>query len=37
MYALCHVGMGAGTFTVANGTKYVGEFKDDKKHGQGMP
>ena len=24
-----------GTYTFANGEKYVGEFKDDKKHGQG--
>ena len=24
-----------GTFTYADGRKYVGEFKDDKKHGQG--
>ena len=24
-----------GTYTVANGDKYVGEFKDDKRHGQG--
>jgi hypothetical protein len=24
-----------GTFTFANGDKYVGEWKDDKQHGQG--
>ena len=24
-----------GTFTYADGRKYVGEFKDDKMHGQG--
>jgi len=24
-----------GTFTYANGDKYVGEWKDDKRHGQG--
>ena len=24
-----------GTYTYANGDKYVGEYKDDKKHGQG--
>ena len=24
-----------GTFTFASGNKYVGEFKDNKKHGQG--
>ena len=24
-----------GTFTYASGDKYVGEFKDDKRHGQG--
>ena len=24
-----------GTYTFANGDKYVGEFKDKKKHGQG--
>jgi|TARA_B100000809_G_scaffold186611_1_gene184789 hypothetical protein len=26
---------GQGTFTWANGDKYVGEWKDGKKHGQG--
>ncbi len=26
---------GQGTFTFADGRKYVGEFKDDKSHGQG--
>ena len=26
---------GRGTFTWANGDRYVGEFKDDKEHGQG--
>ncbi len=29
-------GDGAGTMTLADGDKYVGEFKDDKVHGQGM-
>ena len=24
-----------GTYTFASGAKYVGEFRDDKKHGQG--
>ena len=24
-----------GTFNLANGNKYVGEWKDDKRHGQG--
>ncbi|MDA8818133.1 hypothetical protein N9N27_05025, partial [Planktomarina sp.] len=24
-----------GTYTLANGDKYVGEFKDDKRNGQG--
>ena len=24
-----------GTYTWANGAKHVGEFKDDKRHGQG--
>ena len=24
-----------GTVTYSDGTKYVGEFKDDKRHGQG--
>jgi hypothetical protein len=27
---------GHGTYTHANGDKYVGEFKDDKSHGQGI-
>jgi hypothetical protein len=26
---------GQGTFTYANGNKYVGEWKDGMKHGQG--
>ena len=26
---------GQATFTYPNGSKYVGEFKDDKRHGQG--
>ena len=26
---------GYGTATYANGDKYVGEYKDDKRHGQG--
>jgi len=26
---------GYGTYTYANGSKYVGEWKDGKKHGQG--
>ncbi len=26
---------GQGTYTFANGDKYVGEFKDDMIHGQG--
>ena len=26
---------GKGTFTFASGAKYVGQFKDDKKHGEG--
>jgi hypothetical protein len=26
---------GQGTYTYANGNKYVGEFRDDKRHGQG--
>jgi hypothetical protein len=26
----------AGTMTLADGRKYVGEFKDGKQHGQGM-
>ena len=26
---------GAGTFTWADGNKYVGEYKDGKQHGQG--
>ena len=26
---------GKGTYTFANGTKYIGEYKDDKRHGQG--
>ncbi len=29
-------GGGAGTWTGANGHKYVGQFKDGVKHGQGM-
>ena len=29
-------GDGAGTFTWPNGDKYVGDWKDDKWHGQGM-
>ncbi len=29
-------GVGAGTFTSADGSKYVGEYKDGKQHGQGM-
>ena len=27
---------GRGTFTWANGDRYVGEFKDDQAHGQGI-
>jgi hypothetical protein len=26
---------GHGTYTYANGERYVGEWKDDQKHGQG--
>ena len=26
-----------GTYTYANGDKYVGEWKDGKPHGQGLP
>jgi hypothetical protein len=26
---------GKGTYTHANGTKYVGEYKDDRQSGQG--
>jgi hypothetical protein len=29
-------GDGAGTFTLPDGSKYVGEYKDGKYHGQGM-
>ena len=29
-------GDGAGTLTYASGRTYVGEFKDDQMHGQGM-
>ncbi len=29
------VSRGAGTLTLANGTTYVGKFKDNKMHGQG--
>ncbi len=36
MYALCHDGDGAGTETWPDGTKYVGDWKNDMKHGQGM-
>ena len=37
-YAECIKGdcnNGQGTFTFANGDKYVGEYKDGKEHGQG--
>ncbi len=27
---------GQGTYTWADGKKYIGEWKDDKKHGKGM-
>ncbi len=29
-------GYGAGTYTLLDGDKYVGEFKGGKRHGQGM-
>jgi len=30
------VGIGLGTFTTPDGSKYVGEFEDDLFHGQGI-
>ena len=32
---VCEWRAGAGTFTWADGKKYVGEYKDGKQHGQG--
>ena len=32
---VCDWRAGAGTWTSADGDKYVGEYKDGKKHGQG--
>ena len=27
---------GQGTYTYANGSKYIGEYKDNKRHGEGV-